>query len=295
MRNKSLIAFLIIVTLLSAGYVVGMKMAGQYGPYLAQAYMLTPAIAALITRLFFDPRKFSDANLRLGRAKDWLRFYLFSLAIVALYFFAYWITGAGRWDFSGQSFLAMLEKQFAMAGQSMTEGLPQGMTPQMMMWLYFVGDLTLFNILPGLVTGFGEEFGWRGLMFPRLYAIKHWAAFLVGGLIWFGWHLPLMLLNPQPVDPLQLAVLLPVMALGSICTFTYLAYAYTKTRSIWIASFAHIVMNNASAGLGMLLVVQNQFVANIMTSLAMVVVVAVLYFTGELKIFKQYFSPSNNS
>lgn len=46
--------------------------------------------------------------------------------------------------------------------------------PQMMLLLYFIGGLTVFNILPGVITGFGEEFGWRGLMFPLMYRIRPW-------------------------------------------------------------------------------------------------------------------------
>jgi membrane protease YdiL (CAAX protease family) len=39
--------------------------------------------------------------------------------------------------------------------------------------------------------------GWRGLLLPRLYAIRPWVAFVIGGLIWYAWHLPLNLVIPQ--------------------------------------------------------------------------------------------------
>ena len=48
-----------------------------------------------------------------------------------------------------------------------------------------IGGLTVFNILPGVVAGFGEEFGHRGFMFPQLYAIKPWIGLIIGGLIWY--------------------------------------------------------------------------------------------------------------
>jgi hypothetical protein len=35
-----------------------------------------------------------------------------------------------------------------------------------MLMIYFVGGLTIFNLVPGIITGFGEEFGHRGFMFP---------------------------------------------------------------------------------------------------------------------------------
>ena len=43
--KKSLIAYLIILILLCAGFVVGARMMGKQGMYLASGYMLTSAIA----------------------------------------------------------------------------------------------------------------------------------------------------------------------------------------------------------------------------------------------------------
>jgi membrane protease YdiL (CAAX protease family) len=293
MKHKSLFAYLIILALLSAAFVAGMLLAGQDGAFLAQGYMLLPAVAALLTRAFFDRQRFSDANLSKGRWTDYLKYWLFSLGISALVFVVYTILGAGRWDLRGQAFLARLSEQFAATGQDLASATPAGMTPQMMLWLFFVGGLTTFNILPGLITGFGEEFGWRGLMFPRLYAVRPWLAFMVGGLIWYVWHLPLMLVAPQQNDPQTLVILIPLLALGSICTHTYLAYVYLKTRSVFVTALAHIAMNNAQASLSYLFVVDNMLLANICLVLVMVFVVTVLAATGRFKVFEQYFNEAN--
>lgn len=288
MKHKSLYAFLVLVTALSLGYVVVLRLAGQAGQYLAQGYMLIPALSALITRLFFDERRFSDANLRLGPLKYYLHFWLFSLGISALYFLSYTLLGAGQWDLSGETFLANLSEQLAASGQDIQETLPPGMTPQSMLLIFFVGGLTVFNILPGLITGLGEEFGWRGLMFPRLYEIRPWAAFVIGGLIWFLWHLPLALVVPQPyeVSMRERLLLIVPMAAGIICTHTYLAYANLKSGSIFVAALAHIVLNNASASFSYLFAIKDAFLANLGTALVMIAVVAGLYLSGRLQIFK---------
>ncbi|MBK6644242.1 MAG: hypothetical protein IPG44_00580 [Anaerolineales bacterium] len=68
MKHKSLIAYFLILIALCAAFIVGAKMMGEQGMYLAQGYMLTPALAALITRLFFYEKKFKDANPRFGRS-----------------------------------------------------------------------------------------------------------------------------------------------------------------------------------------------------------------------------------
>lgn len=168
-------------------------MLGQQGAYLAQLYMLTPAVAAIITRSFFYRPGFSDASLRFGRLSDYFIFWLASICITGLSYLLFTLLGGITWDFTGQSFLDRLTEQFAAAGQDINASLPPGLTPKMMLMIYFVGGLTFFNILPGIITGFGEEFGHRGFMFPNLYRIKPWLGIVLGGLIWYAWHWPLAL------------------------------------------------------------------------------------------------------
>lgn len=289
MKHNSLVAFLLIVTILSGGYVALMLAAGEAGGYLAQGYMLLPALSAVITRLFFDEQKFSDANLRIGRLHYYLRFWLFSVGIVLLWFVGYALLGAGRWDLTGQAFLDRLTQQFAATGQDINDTLPPGMTPQMMLLIFFIGGLTIFNILPGLITGFGEEFGWRGLMFPRMYLITPWASFAVGGLIWVAWHLPLGLLVPQEITPQQYVANLAIQVVGGIAAFTYLAYVYVRSRSVWTAALAHITMNNASAAFSYIFILDNQFLGNLSNALVMVLIVGILYLTGRFRVFQEYF------
>jgi membrane protease YdiL (CAAX protease family) len=268
-----------------------MLLAGRFGAYLAQGYMLLPAVAALLTRAFFDKRRFRDANLRLGRLRDYLRFWLLSLGIAGLFFVSYTGVGAGEWDLSGTSFLTRLARQFAESGQDINETLPPGLTPREMLWLFFLGGLTLFNVVPGILTGFGEEFGWRGLLFPRLYEIRPWAAFVIGGLIWFAWHLPLGLVVPATVSPREQILLVVPLAVGAVCTHTYLAYVYVKSRSVFVAAVAHITMNNASASFSYLFVLHSYFLANLATAAVMAVVVLLLYVTGQLRVFRDLGGP----
>jgi membrane protease YdiL (CAAX protease family) len=267
-------------------------MLGRQGAYLAQFYMLTPAFAALITRGFFYRPRFADAFLSFGRLADYLKYWLISLAIVAAYFAAYTLLGAIEWDLSGDIFLARLAEQFAAAGQDMNSSLPPGLTARNMLLIYFIGGLTVFNVLPGLISGFGEEFGHRGFMFPALYRISPAVGFLVGGLLWFGWHVPLVLIIPQttPPPPIPQSILNgAVLAVGSIATFIYLAYVYVKSRSVFVVALAHIAMNNASASLSYFAVVRDQFLGNLGTVLVMLLLVAFLYFQGEFRIFREHF------
>lgn len=293
LNHKPLIVYLVVLALLCAAIIVGARTLGRQGAYLAQFYMLTPALAALFTRAFFYPPRFSDALLRFGRLSDYFKYWLMALGIVAAYFASYTLLGAVKWDFSGEIFLARLAEQFAAAGQDMNASLPPGLTARSMLLIYFIGGLTVFNILPGLITGFGEEFGHRGFMFPAMYKISPWVGLLIGGLLWFGWHLPLALVIPQqtPPPPLAESVLnSAALAVGAIATFIYLAYVYVKSRSVFVVSFAHIAMNNASASLSYFAALQDQFLANLGTVLVMLWVVAFLYVRGEFRVFRDYFA-----
>jgi len=291
MKHKSLLIYFAILAFLCTLFIAGAKALGQQGMYLAQGYMLAPAIAAIITRMFFYEQKFQDANFRFGRVKDYFKFWLISIGITVLSYFLFTLLGSISWDLSGQVFLERLSQQFEAAGQDMTAALPSGFTPQMMLMIYFIGGLTVFNIMPGIITGFGEEFGHRGFMFPLLYQIRPWVGIFIGGLIWFAWHLPLALIIPQPVgyNVWQTVLNLFILSIGSICTFTYLAYVYVKSRSVWVTSLAHIAMNNSASAFSYFAVVQNQLLANLGLTMTMLIVVAVLYYKNELKAFKEYF------
>lgn len=275
---RSLTVYLLLLALLCTGFVLGARMLGQQGVYLAQGYMLTPAIAALITRLFFYKPRFKDANLRFGRIGDYFKVWLAALAITAVSYGVYTLLGAIRWDLSGGDFLARMAEQFAMSGEDINDTLPAGFTPKMMLGLFVIGGLTVFNILPGLITGFGEEFGHRGFMFPALYRIKPWVGFIIGGLIWFAWHVAIQLMLPQSaaMSPRDTVFNYLILATGSICTFIYLSVIYVKSGSVFVTAIAHIVMNNAAAALSYFVVVENQLLANLGLTLTMLLVVVIL-------------------
>lgn len=289
MKNRSIIAYFTILVILCAGFVIGARMMGEQGVYLAGGYMLTPAIAALVTRLVFHAPRFKDAHLRFGRFSDYVKFWLYSLGITALSFALFTLSGSIRWDFSGKVFLDLLAQQFAATGEDLSTGLPPGFTPQMMLWLFVIGGLTVFNIMPGIISGFGEEFGHRGFMFPLLFPDKPILGLMVGGLLWYAWHLPLALVVPAvaPVPLWQTILNHAAAIVGSIGTHTYLCYVYARSKSIFVPSIAHIAMNNAMRSFAYFVVITNQFTANLAQYFAMVVVVALLYYRKELNILLQ--------
>ena len=284
--------YLALLAALSGGVVAAMLLAGEQAGHLAQGYMLLPAVAALVVWAGPGRRRLARPGWRPCRWRDLATAWLASLAISAAVFAAYTVAGIGRWDPTGQAFIARLEAQLAAVGQDLATATPPGMTPQAMVWLFALGGLTVFNVLPGLVTGLGEEVGWRGLVFPQLSRIRVWVGIVVGGLLWFAWHLPLLLVVPQTGDAGPAWLLLPLLALGSICTHTYLAYVYVRSRSILAAALAHITLNNAQASFAYFFVVEDLWTANVALVVVMALVVAGLAVTGRLGVFTSVVEPA---
>ena len=99
--------------------------------------------------------------------------------------------------------------------------------------------------------GFGEEWGWRGYMMPKLFELMPKpAAIVVGGIIWGLWHAPLTVSGHNfPTDHTGY----PFVGILLMCLFCILANAFLtfiteRTRSIYPASFSHMVNNNFAAG-----------------------------------------------
>lgn len=295
MKRQPLTPYLLLVALISGTFIVAMKLMGKSGNYLGGAYMLTPAIAALITRLFFHEARFRDAHLAFGRAKDYVRFWAITLGIVAISYVVYTALGSISWDLSGSTFLEQLREQMALSGKSIDD-LPSGMTPKMMLVIFFFGGLTLFNI-PMIVAGFGEEFGWRGLLFPLLCRGHLARGFIIGGCIWFAWHVPLMFVMPAaaPSTPSQHAANAAVLAAGSIFTFIFFAYAYARSGSIWVAALVHAVFNNGARSFAYFATVENQLLANLGLTLTMLGVVVFLYLRNQFTVFEEFLAERDPS
>jgi hypothetical protein len=274
-KTKSLFIYFVILIILCAGFVLGARMMGQSGAYLAGGYMLTPAIAAVITRLFFYDQHFKDANLRFGRLKDYLKYWLYSLGITLLSLALYTLFGAVRWDFSGNTFLQALSQQFAMSGAH--GGIASAR-------VYPANDaVALCHWRPDRVqySAWTDQRVWRGVRAPRVYVpgpagrpalaqTDTGRAFLVclapaaaaGITVRFEW--PVLDDDRHPNQPDNRLDLHPYVSL----------FRFLRNQEHIRPIHRHITLDNAARSFGYFLIVQNQFSANLLQCLAMVLVVA---------------------
>lgn len=118
--------------------------------------------------------------------------------------------------------------------------------------------LVLVAPLLNVVNCFGEEWGWRGFLFPKMREGRSFngTAVLVG-LIWGIWHAPIIAYGHNygkvwGTDPLG-DIVLAIVAMCVFCVvLTFLlGYISEKADSVWPAVLAHGCVNGC-AGIGIL-------------------------------------------
>lgn len=203
-------------TVIVANYVVGV-----FG-------MIIPSIAHIITRLV-TKEGFKNTYLGLN-TKGKMGYFIASAAVPLAYSF---ISMVLIWlIFSGETGLSGLFS----AADNTTAGL---------LLLQFSYSVICF------FPAFGEEWGWRGYMMPKLLELMPKpAAVIVGGVIWGLWHAPLTVVGHNfGVDYPGY----PFVGIGLMCLMCTLMNAFLtliteKTKSVYPAAFCHALNNNLSFG-----------------------------------------------
>ena len=104
----------------------------------------------------------------------------------------------------------------------------------------------LTSFLLTLIPGFGEEFGWRAYMLPRLtqrYSLRK--ALLLHSFIWWAWHIPALVRIGSRVEGaegnvvLSIAVTMLVSLIPAMMNAILFAYVWTATQSLAVASVYH--------------------------------------------------------
>lgn len=97
---------------------------------------------------------------------------------------------------------------------------------------------------------FGEEWGWRGYMMPKLTELMGKpAAVIVGGMIWGLWHAPLTMSGHNFGTDYDFFPWLGILLMCLLCILenALLTLLTERTKSIYPAAFAHMINNNISA------------------------------------------------
>ena len=136
--------------------------------------------------------------------------------------------------------------------QKITLGVKSPIIPSpIVIWPVLFLVSLLFVPFFNAVFAFGEEFGWRGYLLPKLMPLGKLRAYLLSGIIWGLWHLPLVLVGfmypGYPVLGMLLFTMLTT-ALG-----IYINELTLRYHSSILAGWIHGVFNTQRLGVWALL------------------------------------------
>ena len=208
------------------------------------AAMFFPAIGVLLTRLF-TKEGLKAAWLKPNLRKN-LKYYLLAWFGPGILTFAgmgiYFLLFPDQLDLSFGYFTATLE----------AAGAPVETLPMSVGMLMLVQALQAFFLAPimNFVTCFGEEWGWRGYLLPKMKNLLPTVPMLLlTGTIWGLWHAPLTIIGHNYGLGYRG---FPFTGIAMMCVFcivlgVFLSYVTLKTKSCIPAVLGHGAVNGIAA------------------------------------------------
>lgn len=249
--NKRLIIFLVLVFIFTYvfEFLVITPIAKQEGydtsttvKGMVAIVMFLPALSALLTRLI-TKEGFGNSMIK-PNFKGNIKYYLFAwfgpqvLCTIGAVF--YFLVFPERFD-PNHGYMYEL---FGKIGAEMT---PERM--QMTLITQFAMAFLIAPIL-NFVTCFGEEWGWRGYMMPKmLEKLKFMPAVLLGGIIWGLWHAPVIALGHNYGTLYAGAPWIGILLMCLLCIVLGIIFTYwtIKTGSVLPAVIGHGALNGFAA------------------------------------------------
>ncbi len=236
---------------------------GAFNPgyiLIAAALMFPPAIGAFVVRRWLEGNNFGDAGLR-WPSKNYLALAWLGPPLLVLVTF---LISLPLYSLSPEVTEAPAEAG-ASIGLSLTVG-----------------------VLLSSLFAFGEEFGWRGYLLPRLVSLMGlWPGLLAHGAIWGFWHAPFILLigYNYPDSPILGAPMFVVFGTLAGVLFGWLQLA---SNSVVAPTVAHGSLNAVGGlSIGFLAGVEPT-VAGALHSplgwLVLLVTIGLLYRAGRLEV-----------
>ncbi len=210
---------------------------------LATFYMWGPALAHILTRLV-TREGWQNAQLRGGLRRGWIYWVLawvlpavLTILGAALYFYLY----PAYYDAGG----SLLRQQIlAVTGNDLQIPLMAFAVSQT------IQAVLLAPILNAIPT-FGEEFGWRGYLQPKLMPLGGRKAVLLVGVIWGVWHWPVIAMGYNYGFDYAGFPWLGLLGMVWFCIVLGVIIGWLALRggSVWPAVIAHGAVNGI-AGIG---------------------------------------------
>lgn len=209
-----------------------------------------------------------DTNLPMGYALNATSMLMVGVAtwIAGRYVFGDGFAGAGwRWGrlrhhLAVLSLVMLLWVLPALVGLLVGDRImPDSIIPEQVVEVFVLLFVTL-------IPGFGEEFGWRGYLLPRLmHRMTPRKAVLLHALIWWAWHLPLIIGGAVQASlatvaqageltglliAASVAFLVIASAIPAILHGVVFAYIWSRSRSLAVVTVYHAAYDGVRDSLG---------------------------------------------
>lgn len=190
--------------------------------------MWAPGTAAILVQLAFE-RRLSGLGWKPANWRWLLLSLAFPLAYVVLAYAVAWATGAAD----------MIPGPMAWIREVLEVHLGLPVLPEWALVPVFAAAVMTLAMAMNTIAAFGEEIGWRGLLFPALLRSDgFWPAALVSGVIWAVWHWYGILYGgyhaggDPAVSVALFSVMIVLMSLG-------MGWLTMRTGSVWPATLVH--------------------------------------------------------
>ena len=218
---------------------------------LIAASMFFPLIGALVANFACKPEERIDLAFKpriKGNVKQYLVAWFLPAAISLLGIAVFYVLNPGRFDPTMMTYLETTAAQMGAQVDELTATMPP--MPVLIAGVLF-SSLTYAPFI-NMIFAFGEEAGWRGMLFPTLAErMPVRAAVVVSGVIWGVWHAPAIAMGHNfgmGYAGFPIAGIL-VMTLTCTAFGSWLAILRLRTGSVWPCALAHGAFN-AVANLG---------------------------------------------
>jgi membrane protease YdiL (CAAX protease family) len=109
--------------------------------------------------------------------------------------------------------------------------------------------MLLIGIPIGAVLAFGEEYGWRGYLLPKLLSLGEVKASLLVAAIWAPWHLPVLLAGLNYPGK-SIPVVMVVFGMSTVVlSLLHTRFFVASGMSVFVVSVLHGSLNTLSDGI----------------------------------------------
>ncbi len=233
------LAFAVSWAIALAYYLAGGRIGTTSSSLMLIAYMFGPAIAAVLVQRFVVGDTVRPLGLKLGLNRYWVLAWLFPLAAVfgamGLSLLLPEVTFSGEMKgFFDQLQKALPPDQFAQAKEKLDA------LPIHLFWLSLLQAFLAGSTI-NAVAAFGEELGWRGLLYKETAGAGFWRGSLLVGVLWGLWHAPIILQGYNfPQHPVAGVFLFTLFTVG---LSPLLGLVRLRTGSVLAASVSHGFIN----------------------------------------------------